>query len=206
MTDDFLSHVVGNTVRTKLLRMFIFDQSGVYTVARVGKRLGISVPTAAKEVKQLEKWGILKSVKVAITLSNTKRVVGGNQKEQAWTYDQSFAYASALARFVHEVSPMRHKDILSSLRRTGRLAAVILSGSFMGDPSRPADLLVVGDRLDERRLEQVVRALEPKLGREIRYAIFSTPEFRYRLTIQDRLLREILDYPHQILLDKTRLL
>ncbi len=206
MADDFLAQLVGNTVRAKLLRIFIFDQSGVYTLSRAAKRSGISLPAAAKEIKQLEKWGILKSVKVAITLPNTKRIVGGNQREKAWTFNQSFQWAAPLARFVHEVSPLRYKDLLSTLRRTGRFSVVILSGSFMGDGMRPVDLLVVADRLDERKLEQAVRALEPKLGREIRYAIFSTPEFRYRLTIQDRLLRETLDYPHHILLDKTRLL
>ena len=207
MTDNFLARFMGNTARAKLLRIFIFDQSGVFTLSRVAKRSGVSVSVAAKEIKQLEKWEILKSVKVVITLSNSsKRVVGGKQKERAWTLNQGFTYLAALTRFVHEVSPMRYEDLLSSLRRTGRFSVVILSGSFMGDPTRPADLVVAADRLNEKRLEQVVRALEPKSGREIRYAVFSTPEFRYRLTIQDRLIRETLDYPHHVLLDKTRLL
>lgn len=207
MKDDFLVQIVDNAARAKLLRVFVFDQSGVFTLSRAAKRSGVSMSVVAKEIKQLEKWAVLKSVEVTITLSNSsKRVVGGKQKERAWTFDQSFKYAAALTRFVHEVSPMRYKDLLSSLRRTGRLATVILSGSFMGDSSRPVDLVVAADRLNEKRFEQAVRALEPKLGREIRYAIFSTLEFRYRLTVQDRLIRETLDYPHHVLLDKTRLL
>ena len=76
----------------------------------------------------------------------------------------------------------------------------------MGDPSRPADLLVAADALNEGRLETAVRALEREFGREIRYAAFSAPEFRYRMTIQDKLLRDTLDFPHLVLLDKTRLL
>ena len=76
----------------------------------------------------------------------------------------------------------------------------------MGDPSRPADLLLAADGYNESRIEQAVRKLEPQIGREIRYAVFSTPEFRYRLTVHDRLIRDTLDFPHLILLDKTRLL
>jgi hypothetical protein len=76
----------------------------------------------------------------------------------------------------------------------------------MGDPSRPADLIIAVDSYNERRLDQAVRELEPRFGREIRYAAFSTPEFRYRLTVQDRLIRDTLDYPHLVLLDRTRLL
>jgi hypothetical protein len=101
---------------------------------------------------------------------------------------------------------VRHEKIVSALRRGGRLAAVILSGCFLGDPSRPADLIVAADAFNERRLDKAVRDLEPMFGREIRYAAFSTPEFRYRLTIQDRLIRDTLDYPHLVLLDKTRML
>ena len=76
----------------------------------------------------------------------------------------------------------------------------------MGDATRPADLIVALDTLNERRLEAAVRGLEPIFGREIRYAAFSTPEFRYRLTVQDRLIRDTLDFPHLVLLDRTRLL
>jgi len=51
-----------------------------------------------------------------------------------------------------------------------------------------------------------VRTLEPKFGREIRYTILSTPEFRYRLTVQDRLLRDVLDFPHRILINRAGIL
>ena len=123
-----------------------------------------------------------------------------------WVLNAEFPHLRALAQFVHEVSPMRHEKIVTALKRGGRIAAVILSGSFMGDPSRPADLIVAADVFNERRLDKAVRELEPIFGREIRYAAFSTPEFRYRLTVQDRLLRDTLDYPHLVLLDRTRLL
>mgnify|MGYP000556016575 CR=1 FL=1 len=60
------------------------------------------------------------------------------------------------------------------------------------------------DTLNERRLEVAVKELEPIFGHELRYAGFSTPEFRYRLTVQDRLLSDTLDFPHRILLDRTK--
>ena len=50
-----------------------------------------------------------------------------------------------------------------------------------------------------------MHALEAELGREIRYAFFTTPDFRYRLGVYDRLLRDVFDYPHRVLLDKIGL-
>ncbi|MDO8576410.1 MAG: hypothetical protein Q7R90_03785, partial [bacterium] len=141
------------------------------------------------------------------TLANgTRRTIGGKQKEEAWSVNPSFKHSAALSKFVHEVSPVHYKSILTGLKGSGRFVAVILSGSFVGDSSRPADLLVAADGLNEARLETAVRALERQFGREIRYAAFSGSEFRYRMTIQDRLLRDTLDFPHLVLLDKTRLL
>ncbi len=207
MADDFLGKFMDNTSRAKVLRVFFLDPSGVFTAPLVAKRSGISLKPTLKEIRTLEKWGILKHSKFVITLANgSQRAVGGKQKEEAWSVDPSCKYSSALSKFVHEVSPVHYKSILSGLKGSGRFVAVILSGSFMGDPSRPVDLLVAADSLNESRLETAVRALERQFGREIRYASFSSPEFRYRMTIQDRLIRDTLDFPHLILLDKTRLL
>ncbi len=209
MAEDFLVKFMDNPVRAKLLRAFLFDQSGVFTVSLAAKRAGVAARAAEKEIKTLEQWGILKPAKFSITVSDgsgTKRSVSGKQKEVAWTVNPACKNTSALSRFVHEVSPVQHGRVLVALKGSGRLVTVILSGAFVGDPSRPADLLVAADGINEARLERAVRTLEPQLGREIRYAAFSGPEFRYRLTIQDRLIRDTLDFPHFVLLDKTRLL
>ncbi len=101
---------------------------------------------------------------------------------------------------------MRYENVLDALKRGGKLSAVVLSGSFIGDESRPADIVVAADSVNERKLEGAIRTLENVFGRELRYAAFSTPEFRYRLTVQDRLLRDTLDYPHLVLLDRSQML
>jgi hypothetical protein len=208
MKDDFLSKLVGSPARSQTLRVFMFNPGEPFTVAALAKRAGISRPAAEREVKAMEHLGIVKKGRqMSITLANgTKRVVSGKQHVPTWVVDAEFKHLRALSSFVHEVSPIKYESIVGALRRTGKLSAVILSGNFIGDETRPADLIVALDSLNERRLETAIKGLEPTIGREIRYAAFSTPEFRYRLTIQDRLMRDTLDYPHLVLLDKTRLL
>lgn len=207
MAEDFLVQLLGNASRARILRAFVLSPEEVFTASLVAKRAGVPVAVAIKEIAELEKIGVLKKKKVSVSLANNpKRSVGGAQKQQTWGFDEDFKYARALSVFVHEVAPVQHNAIVDSLKGSGRLAVVILSGSFMGDASRPADLIVAAEPLHEKRLDQAIRAIEPRLGREIRYAAFSTPEFRYRLTIQDRLIRDTLDYPHLVLLDRERLL
>jgi hypothetical protein len=162
----------------------------------------------ASVIKSLVKLGMVKqSRSVSITLANkSKRKVKGSAKVNAWAVNSDFKHMRAISSFIHEVSPVHYDNIVGALKRGGRISAVVLSGAFMGDDSRPADILIASDSINERRLERAVRSLEPAFGREIRYAAFSTPEFRYRITVQDRLIRDTLDFPHVVLLDKTRLL
>jgi len=206
MADDFLSAFLGSSNRARILRIFALNQPQVFTAAQAARRAGVKLTSAGREIRTLERVGVLKKAKLEILVGKGKRALAGKQKEAAWTFNPDLAYAPALAKFIHEVSPLQHRVILDALKRVGRLSTVVLSGVFMGDPTRPADLIVALDGFNETRLEAAIRGVEPAIGREIRYAAFSTPEFRYRLTVQDRLVRDTLDYPHLVLLDRTRLL
>ena len=212
MKEDFLALFVDSSALARVLRVFIFDQSSVFTLQQIAKRAGVSLAMAKLEVSVLTKLGIIKGRTILMVedtadtpqKKKSKKLSRKNQK--VWFVDPNFKHLRALSAFVHEVSPAQYDVVLDALKRTGKLGVVILSGTFLGDTSRPVDLLVAAESFSESRLDMAVRKLEPMFGREIRYAAFSTPEFRYRLTIQDRLIRDTLDYPHTVLLDRGHLL
>lgn len=215
MHEDFLGTFLGNQARAKLARVFVFNELDPQTLKNATKHSGLSIQAVAREIKALEKIGIIK--KVANTVKKTRqtgkkklakrpRPNGGAKQESAWILNAEFKHLRALSLFIHEVSPPRYGNIVATLKNCGRLSAVVASGCFMGDTTRPVDLMVVVDNVNENRLEHAIKALEPIFGREIRYASFSTTEFSYRLTIQDRLIRDTLDYPHQVLLDRAHLI
>jgi hypothetical protein len=196
---DFLTNLIG-FARAKVLRLFILYEKEVFDLKELAQRASVSPRVAQSEVALLTKLGIV------------REELGEGKSERArklnarWSLDPTFKHASALSAFVHEVSPAEFRDVEKALRGSGRLTAIVLSGIFTGDLNRPVDLIVVGDYVNEKRLEKAARSFEPKYGREIRYAIFSTPEFRYRLTIHDKLIRDTLDYPHRVLLNKHNLI
>ena len=214
MGEDFLDKLFGNSARARLVRIFIFNSSESFTLAKAAKRAGISNQAAGKELKSLEQLGIVKKGKHAdhkrsshAPKNKKSRKVGRVTKpESTWLLNAGFKHLRALSSFIHEVSPIRYDNIADTLKSSCRLSAVIVSGCFVGDPTRPVDLIVVAENINGDKLEHAIKMLEPLAGSEIRYASFSTPEFRYLLTIQDRLIRDTLDYPHQVLLDRKRLL
>lgn len=202
MSSDFLSDFLRNTAQAKVLRVLVSSEAKELTASQIAKRAGVSSQLTTREIKALTKLGVIKKVKPSAEKGNKSKQ---KDKSDYWILNRYFKHLRSLTEFVQQTSSEQFKNVEQALRGTGRLSAVVLSGIFMGDPSRPADLLVAGDSLNERRLEQAVRGLELMFGREIRYAAFSTPEFRYRLTIQDRLFRDTLDFPHRILLNRAGL-
>ena len=212
MAHDFLTDFLGNVNRARILRVFVFNQTEAFTVAQIAKRAGVALALAEKEIKYFDKIELIRRGEFTITLGNgSDRAIsagGGKikQRETVWSLNPLCKHIATVTRFVHEVSPAQHDVVLGALKSSGKIATVILSGVFMGDPSRPADLIVAADTINESRLDRAVKKLEPIFGREIRYAAFTTPEFRYRLTVQDRLMRDTLDFPHLVLFDRAGLL
>ena len=209
MKEDFLTQFMGGDQSVaRLLRAFVFDAERSFPLKDAGKRAGISPQAASRAIKVLEKWGVVKSGKSSsITLGNgTARKVAAKTKVETWELDPEFPYVRTLSSFVREISPIRYENVIAALKTCGKIAVVVLSGSFTGDDNRPVDILIAGENVNEARLDQAIRSLEGVFGRELRYAVFTTPELRYRLTIQDRLVRDTLDFPHVVLLDRSKIL
>lgn len=200
-TPDFLSHFIGDVARARVVRALALNEHEVFTPEHMGKRAGISARAAKTALVRLQKIGIARTSRIAQTGANKK---GKRGFHDVWFFDAQFPHARAVAMFVREVSPLNYEEVLHALKKTGRLSVVVLSGTFVGDTTRPADIVVAGEGLSERRMESAVRTLESLFGRELRYAAFPTAEFRYRLTVQDKLLRDTFDFPHRVLLDRVR--
>lgn len=188
---DPLSKLFGSSARVKLLRLFLFNDDQWYSVHDAAFRAKVSKPAAKKEILTLIAGRVLRK----------KPGKGGS----LFTVNQKFAHYESLKIFLRTASGVTDANISSTLRKAGALRLVALSGIFTGVPESKVDLLVVGDRLDERALSTIVRSLEAELGRELRYASFTTEDFRYRIGVYDRLVRDVFDYSHRTILDKIGL-
>ena len=96
----------------------------------------------------------------------------------------------------------RKKELLKQFAGCGRISLLIISGVFIEDNDSRADLLIVGDNLKKKAIEKVVRSLEAEIGKELAYAILDTGDFNYRLNACDKFVRDVLDYPHERLIDR----
>lgn len=186
-----LAKLFGSPARLKILRLFMFNQDASFSVDEIIRRTKLSKEAVRRELVDLSSaWFLRKK---------------GTHTNARYQVNPRFKHREALDMFIRETTVLSSKHIVALLRKAGALRLVVLTGLFTGILEPQIDLLVVGDHLNERVLASAVHSLEADLGREIRYSFFDTADFRYRLGVYDRLLRDIFDYPHRVLVDKIGL-
>jgi hypothetical protein len=185
---DPLARLFGTPTRLKLLRLFLFNDDMAFGLADATFRAKAPKDLARKEIALLVACGIL------------RKKLG--KQGSAYAADKRFAHYDALKMFLRTTTDVSDTYLLTVLKKAGALRLVTLSGLFTGAIESKIDLLVVGDKLEEKPLTNAIHALEAELGRELRYASFSTEEFKYRLGVYDRLLRDTFDYPNRTVVDK----
>lgn len=210
MQKDFLSEILGNQVRARILRLLSAAADTEYTLDEIRKKAQVkSGAVVQRELDALARLGILK-----IGLEETEGVAEKTPKPartKIWALDREHPYAQALRLFVRDTQQPIDEGVVSELRRSGKLRLVIASGKFLdvegGAGERGCiDLIIVGESMNEAKVQTTLRAIEADRGREIFYAVFSPKEFKFRLDVQDRLIRDVLDYPHHVLFDKLNVL
>ncbi len=185
MTDPLIK-LFGSHARLKLLRLFLFNPLVSFTAAEAAERSRADTTAVRRELLNLKQAGLLKKARTKVT---------------RYELNDKFPYLSALKGLILNTE-RRGESIPERLRSAGTIKLVILSGVFVGDVEGDLDMLVVGDRVREPVLREKIKSVEAELGRELRYALLATPDFLYRLNMSDKLLRDILDYPHRIVFDR----
>ena len=133
------------------------------------------------------------------------KILKKKKKVVNWYLDPGFEYLLPLQNLLINTRPLRKEEILKRLSNVGKLKMVIVAGVFIQNPDSRVDLLIVGDSLKKGSINRIVKTMEAEIGKELVFASFETADFHYRFGMYDKLVRDILDYPHQKLLDKLNL-
>lgn len=182
-----VAYIFGSEAKVKIMRLFIFNPSLTFTAAEVAKRAKTSPGTARRELGHLLKASLLR-----------KRVKGYN-------LNRSYRYLTAIGNFLIDATPLSEREIVKKISSTGNVKLVLISGVFLHNPDSRVDILIVGDHIKQGKLLSVISSIEAELGKELRYAVFETSDFNYRLGIYDKLIRDILDSRHEKILNKLGL-
>ena len=195
-----LGKLFGSNARVKIMRLFLFNESQAFGVDDIVEKSIIQKSDVKRELQLLTKIGFLKKktfVKKTILKSGKikKKTVKG------WVLNPKFDFIEPLRTLI-ESELIDEKEFLKKLKKAGALKFVTLSGLFLKDEDRKIDILIVGNNIKKNVLSHEIRKLEAEIGQELSYAVFGVDEFQYRLDMNDKLVRDVMENKNYVLLDK----
>lgn len=204
---ETLSALFGSEARVKLMRLFLFNPDEPFFPKEVAARSRCSARAAEKELRLLLSAGLLRKRHAVKEVGAGEAERPGHQKAgkrrgAAFFLNDKFRYLEHLKSLLIVSSVSADASLAVRFAKAGRLKAVVACGVFVGDWDARVDLLIVGDGLNMGKIEAEISKIEAELGKEIAYSAFETADFQYRLGMRDRLVRDILDSPHTVLVDR----
>jgi predicted transcriptional regulator len=190
MPKEILEQLFDSPVKVKLLKLFFRNPDQSFELKEIVRKIKSDSSSSRRQIKKLESIGLINS-----RIKNRKKV---------YFINPDFVFYGELKSLVLKSSPASKEKILKRLKMLGRINLAILSGIFVNAENTRVDLLVVGDNIKKKKLSSFLRDLEAEVGREIDYVILSTEEFKYRYDMFDRFIRDVLEKPHEKLINKLK--
>ena len=184
---EILGKILGSPARVKIMRLFLLSRGDGFKNKDIVKRSRVAPAVVRGELKTLLSIGFVK------------------RRALDWSYDDSFKYGQELENLLVSSDTLDKQAIIDSFKKVGKVKLLVISGVFIKDKTSRVDLLIVGDELKRPKILESVRKLEAEIGAELVYATFNTKEFVYRLDMYDKLVRDILDFPHEVILQAKEL-
>lgn len=207
MGTEILEKLFGGAGKVKIMKLFVFNPSLIMDISEIAERAKVSREAARRECLNLKK---IKLLRTKSYFKSFKKKVRGKKvvikkRTDGWVLNSDFPYKEALENFLSSMNPFKDHKVASKIARLGKIQLLLISGLFIKAPEARVDMLLVGDNIKKASLEKVIKKIESEIGREIRYAVFATKDFQYRYYMFDKLIKDILDFPHQKIINKLNL-
>ena len=203
--EQILEKLLESASKAKILRLFLRNPINKFSFEEIAKRSQVVPLATRKELKKFLKLGIVQEGKSQIDISRGSNRTPHAKKTAVYSANQKFPCFSELQDLVAKSSIVPRQKITRDLKGLGKIKLAVISGVFLHTDNSRTDLLIVGERIQKRKLEKFLADTESEIGRPVQHTIMDSKEFLYRMDMYDRFLRDIMEYPHEKLVDKFNL-
>lgn len=205
---EVLERLFGSSARIKIIRLFLMNPNEIFSLKEISRKCKIKINVAKREIFLLKDIGLIKqkSEKIdnIIKLKNG-RLKNKKKKIQGFKLNEFSTLIYPLKNLIIDSVSLDKEKIFKSLKALGKMQIIIFSGFFIDSDESSVDLFLVGEGISKAALERLLKNIETKIGQEIVYSFFDTKEFLYRFAMNDRFIRDILDFPHEKALNKLNI-
>ena len=174
-----LNDLIVSKVRVKMLELFFTNTEEMYYVREITRLIKEEINAVRRELERMQDCGLLKSEQ------------RGNRLY--YYLNKRFLYYQELQTIIIKSTGLG-KKIRRYRRKLGSLSYVMFSGKFVNKDKvtkDDLDILVVGEVVLPE-LENLIKAEEKNIGREINYAVLENEEFEFRKTRRDPFIMEAM--------------
>ena len=184
---DILAKMFGGPAKVKVMRLFLLNKGQTFTNKEISERSRVARDKLRKEIRTLSSISFIK------------------KSNKGWIFNRSFKYSKEVENLLVNADSFDFKEIAKNFRKLGQIKLLVFGGVLIDEKESRVDVLVVGNKLQKKKIENHIKKLEAEIGSELVYAIFDTKEFIYRLNMYDKLVRDILDFPHRVIVQSKSL-
>ena len=185
---QILGKILGSPAKVKIMRLFLLNPTKGFSNKEIVKRSRVSANLVNKETKLLASIDFIKK-----------------HAKNEWFFNPNFKYATEVEELLINSDSLDKNIILETFKKVGKMKLLIVSGIFIKSKESRVDLLIVGNNMKRAKIEEGIKKLEAEIGAELIYAIFDTKEFNYRMEMYDKLVRDIIDFPHEVIFQTKEL-
>jgi len=198
-----LEQLFESQAKVKLMKFFFRNTSDIFQLKDILKKLRTGAGLH-KEIKKLEKIGLIVEKRAWLAFPRKR---GGVRKLRKTVYsiNRGFTFFEELKDLVLKSTVSSREDLISDVKKIGNIKLLVLAGVFQGDNETRADLLIVGDKINQRKFSTFLKDLEAEVGKELNCVLMTTREFNYRYDMYDRFVRDLITSKSEILINKLNL-
>lgn len=179
--------------------MFSLNPGYIFSRKEIASRTRITPAVLSRELRLLTESGLVK----AKALPSSKQGGGpGVASKKGWELNQNFPLLSSLRTLFTDEFTKRRGELIDRFKNCGHIRLMVLAGMFCGNDESRVDICLVGDKIKRPSVDNIVKGIEADFGRELTYAVLDTEDFLYRNGTGDKFVRDIFDYPHEVIIDK----
>lgn len=202
---ELLAKLLGGNERVKIMRLFLHHENALISASDVSTKTKSKSALVRKELNTLVSMGFLEKKKNRIVT-----LVGKGKKSKpkakeivSFTLNNEFPHNQALKDLLFDFVLLDKRELANRFRHIGRIKMFILAGVFIGDPKSRVDILIVGEGIKKQKADKIIELLSAELGRDVTCSMMDLEEYEYRFKMYDKFVRDIIELPHETVIDKV---
>lgn len=191
-----VEQLFGSKTRVKLLQLFYSNPNRAFYVREITRKIDEQINSVRRELANLLSLGIISS-----ETNNNRLYYEVNQKYEH--YQPLGAMFGGGVMMASTTAPAADSQA-TIIKTLGNVELAFYTGQFSRDETSGTDIVIVGD-INQTKLNKFIADLEQQEGKELRFTVMSTQEFKYRQQVNDRFMLLVMSAKKQVLIDKLKI-